>query len=147
MKGYFLFIFSIMICLTFTSCCEDDGDSEISLTGSGWKLTSLSINGVDQTSTLDECDLLDTYLFTDDGNFTFESNEKTTSGECSKTVLTGTWTEDNSVAGSRRFNATFTGDSESQVLIIEGDVLREDFIEGPDSEGRTETYSFFYSKR
>ncbi|WP_271782932.1 lipocalin family protein [Aquimarina algiphila] len=146
MKNLFLITLLTAAFFTTTSCkSDDDKIEEIPLTGAAWKLTSLSVNGTNRA--LDECELLDTYSFTDDGKFTFDGNEKEASGECAKTVTNGTWTADNSVAGSRRFNITFTGETETQLLTLEGDVLREVVVEGPNSEGLTETFSYVYSRQ
>lgn len=148
MKKLSVIILASIIALSFTSCSSDDEKAaEASLTAKPWKLSKLEINLVDQTSTLDKCDLMDTYNFTDDGKFSFTGHELESSSNCSSTVVTGTWVEDNSVKYSRRFNATFDGDEKSFLLIIEGDILREDINEGPDEEGGYVLYSYYYSRK
>lgn len=148
MKNFFLLTLVTFISLTTANCNKDDDkDAETPLTGATWKITKLEIDGKDSTSTLNKCDLMDTYLFTDDGKFTFTSHELQVSGDCSTGTSSGKWVADNSVAGSRRFNVTFNGDEKSTLFIIEGTVLREDFIEGPNNEGLKKTYTYYYSRQ
>lgn len=145
MKTPFLF-FSLIFALSFISCSDDD-IPETLLTGATWQLSRLEIGLKDKTSTLNKCDLMDTYTFTEDGKFTFTGHELEISDDCSSRAVTGTWVEDNSVPYTRRFNATFDGDDTSFLLLIEGDILREDFTEGPNEEGGYVLYSYRYSRK
>lgn len=123
MKKFFLInLLVVFIAGTFSFGSENQSDNSTTLSEGIWKLTKFTVDEEDRTNTLDECDLRDTFKFTDDGKFTNKSFVKNTkSGNCdSETTLTGTWIKNGKVNDNERFIATYFIDLENPIILLLG---------------------------
>ncbi len=145
MKKYFLIALVTVTSLTFTNCGSDDDDSSTdqqTLTGGVWKFTKYTIDTVDKTDTLDECNLLETFSFTDDGKFVNKHHEKSaSSGQCElNTTLSGTWKE----IETMKYALVFDNNADDPITFVLG---RFDLAYGREEDSPTGKTSYRYEFR
>ncbi len=144
MKKYFLIALITLTSLASINCSSDDDTStdQQTLTGGVWSLAKFTIDTVDKTNTLDECDLLETFSFTNDGKFVNKYYEKNaTSGKCElKSTLPGTWTE----TETKRYALVFDNDADDPITFVLG---RYDLAYGYEEDSPTGKTSYRYEYR
>ena len=144
MKKYFLIALVTVTSLTFTNCGSDDDSStdQQTLTGGEWKFDNYRINTVDKTDTLDECNLLETFSFTDDGKFVNKHHEKSaSSGKCElNATLSGTWKE----IETMKYALVFDNNADDPITFVLG---RFDLAYEIEEDGPTGKINYRYEYR
>ncbi|GAA3523179.1 hypothetical protein GCM10022393_42420 [Aquimarina addita] len=149
MKKLFLTCLVVFVSLLSFSCGDDDEESGAdTLVGGEWKLVEFRIENEDQTSTLEACDLLETFVFREDGTFTntfYSANDSSGACEIDETSL-GTYVQNADVNNSGSYTLTYNDfDDTITVLLGRMDLVYSEEVEQQD--GSVQIYGYIYEKQ
>ncbi len=149
-KTFLISLLSVIAFVSFSCSSDDDDTSPETLVGGEWKLVKFTIDGLDVTEErLDECELLETFEFTNDGKFVrkdFIKNEAT--GNCdADDTYTGTWTEDGLAGSDQKFKLVFDNDADDDISLVLGRFVIGFGEDVEQQDGTLITHQFTYEKK